>query len=358
MKLSDVKGTTSVDEGYTILPPIDTDKYGERQGLEGPFRTRSGKVVYYDPKEGMYYDPDTDIYISYDEWKKLDEVSDYARRRKADDDMYSGKRKPKKAASTKSIAKTDYMKKRKKEVDETKSIGRDDLKKMAEEELRKLAQEYEGTLAGMGHRDENEIIADMERIAKPYGLEFEDYIGGDMYESNAKAFFKVMEDIGAGWDRKDNTWAVNGEIAGARIVNRGKTTYKISESYVSKLDEADRPVTYLLKVSRNRASEGGPAIKYFKFNYAPSGNGNPFNLRAEIDKSPILQRLRSEESFDGPVKVVAAWTGNIDDALATAQQKLTGRLIPSVKSAIEQKVAELTKAKNIMSKGNVTERKK
>jgi hypothetical protein len=60
-------------EGYSVMPDIDREKYQERDGLEGPFQTKSGKVVYYDTKEGSYYDPDTDIYISYDEWRTLDE---------------------------------------------------------------------------------------------------------------------------------------------------------------------------------------------------------------------------------------------------------------------------------------------
>ena len=61
-----------VEEGYEVMPSIDRDKYQERPGLEGPFQTRSGKVVYYDPKEGSYYDPTSDMYISYDDWRKLD----------------------------------------------------------------------------------------------------------------------------------------------------------------------------------------------------------------------------------------------------------------------------------------------
>ena len=61
-----------VDEGYYKMPPMDKDKYQERDGLEGPFQTRSGKVVYYDPKEGSYYDPDSDIYMSYDEFMAYD----------------------------------------------------------------------------------------------------------------------------------------------------------------------------------------------------------------------------------------------------------------------------------------------
>jgi hypothetical protein len=60
-----------INEGYKVMPPMDP-KYVARTGLEGPFTTLSGKVVYYDPKEGKYYDPDTDIYLSYDEFQNYD----------------------------------------------------------------------------------------------------------------------------------------------------------------------------------------------------------------------------------------------------------------------------------------------
>ena len=62
-------------EGYKVMPPMDS-KYVARKGLEGPFTTLSGKVVYYDPKEGKYYDPDTDIYLTYDEFRQYD--NDYS----------------------------------------------------------------------------------------------------------------------------------------------------------------------------------------------------------------------------------------------------------------------------------------
>jgi len=64
---------SKVKEGWSRLPDMDRDKYQERDGLEGPIMTKSGKVVYYDNKEGKYLDPDTDIYLSHDEWKALDE---------------------------------------------------------------------------------------------------------------------------------------------------------------------------------------------------------------------------------------------------------------------------------------------
>jgi|TARA_R110000822_G_scaffold8283_1_gene32769 hypothetical protein len=41
-------------------------KYGARKGLEGPFNF-SGRVLYYDTKEGQYYDPTTDFYVEQDE---------------------------------------------------------------------------------------------------------------------------------------------------------------------------------------------------------------------------------------------------------------------------------------------------
>jgi hypothetical protein len=54
--------------GYRVLDTQDymRNKYGPRKGLEGPFNF-SGRVLYYDPKEGSYYDPTTDFYVSRDE---------------------------------------------------------------------------------------------------------------------------------------------------------------------------------------------------------------------------------------------------------------------------------------------------
>ena len=52
-----------MDEGHYTMPPLNRERYTDVPGLEGPFQTRSGKVVYYDPKEGKYYDRDSDMYI-------------------------------------------------------------------------------------------------------------------------------------------------------------------------------------------------------------------------------------------------------------------------------------------------------
>lgn len=74
-KLDKMVDEDEVEEGHRTLPAMDTERYTERKGLEGPMRARNGKVVYYDPKEGQYYDPDTDIYISNEEWEAMNESS-------------------------------------------------------------------------------------------------------------------------------------------------------------------------------------------------------------------------------------------------------------------------------------------
>lgn len=45
-------------------------KYGPRKGLEGPFNF-SGRVLYYDNKEGAYWDPTTDFYVEQSEMNML-----------------------------------------------------------------------------------------------------------------------------------------------------------------------------------------------------------------------------------------------------------------------------------------------
>jgi len=46
-------------------------KWGPRKGLEGPFHYPSGVVLYYDPKEGQYYDPTTDFYVPHEDVEEL-----------------------------------------------------------------------------------------------------------------------------------------------------------------------------------------------------------------------------------------------------------------------------------------------
>jgi hypothetical protein len=45
-------------------------KYGPRKGLEGPFNF-SGRVLYYDNKEGKYYCPSSDFYVEQEEMDQI-----------------------------------------------------------------------------------------------------------------------------------------------------------------------------------------------------------------------------------------------------------------------------------------------
>ena len=56
---------------YIVLPNI-TGKFGPRPGLEGPFNF-SGRVLYYDNKEGSYYDPLTDFYVEQAEMDAINQ---------------------------------------------------------------------------------------------------------------------------------------------------------------------------------------------------------------------------------------------------------------------------------------------
>jgi hypothetical protein len=49
-------------------------EYGPRKGLEGPFHYPNGRVAYYDPKAGKYWDPRTDFYLEADEVADLQDL--------------------------------------------------------------------------------------------------------------------------------------------------------------------------------------------------------------------------------------------------------------------------------------------
>ena len=59
--------------GYRVLgATADVLKgYTERKGLEGPYAYPNGRVLYYDPREGAYWDPQTDFFVPHDEMANL-----------------------------------------------------------------------------------------------------------------------------------------------------------------------------------------------------------------------------------------------------------------------------------------------
>jgi len=81
-----------VEEGYTVFPELtdhEKERYKNRdaEGLEGPFRLKSGKFVYYDKQAGKYYDPDSDFFMSDEDYFAHDKPERFNESDEADDDM-------------------------------------------------------------------------------------------------------------------------------------------------------------------------------------------------------------------------------------------------------------------------------
>ena len=64
--------------GYRIInvTPEFREKFEPRAGLEGPFFYDGNRVLYYDAREGKYLNPQTDHYLSYDEYLEFEKVVD------------------------------------------------------------------------------------------------------------------------------------------------------------------------------------------------------------------------------------------------------------------------------------------
>ena len=60
--------------GYRVLGDTETlfQGYSKIKGLDGPFLKGCNRVVYYDPKEGRYWCPRSDFYLTQEEVNYLD----------------------------------------------------------------------------------------------------------------------------------------------------------------------------------------------------------------------------------------------------------------------------------------------
>ena len=60
--------------GYRVLGSTEQifQGYGKIKGLDGPILKGCNRIVYYDSKEGKYWDPKTDFYLTQEEVNYLD----------------------------------------------------------------------------------------------------------------------------------------------------------------------------------------------------------------------------------------------------------------------------------------------
>lgn len=58
--------------GYRVLGKSEDVMQGflPRKGLEGPFNF-NGWILYYDPKEGRYWNPRSDFYLAHEEFEQI-----------------------------------------------------------------------------------------------------------------------------------------------------------------------------------------------------------------------------------------------------------------------------------------------
>jgi hypothetical protein len=56
--------------GFKVLGQRDS-RFQPIKGLEGPYYFANGRVLYYDPKAGEYYDSTTDFYVPREEVDQL-----------------------------------------------------------------------------------------------------------------------------------------------------------------------------------------------------------------------------------------------------------------------------------------------
>lgn len=61
--------------GYRVLGRTEDiyQGYEPRQGLEGPYAFVGGRILYYDPRAGQYWDPKTDFYLEAEDMNYLNE---------------------------------------------------------------------------------------------------------------------------------------------------------------------------------------------------------------------------------------------------------------------------------------------
>ena len=69
------------------FPVIDADEYPPIRGMEGPVRFQSGRILYYDPQAGAYYDSKTDIYLDRNEKLASEEVPNCIPQKAASDEV-------------------------------------------------------------------------------------------------------------------------------------------------------------------------------------------------------------------------------------------------------------------------------
>jgi hypothetical protein len=68
-----IQSKKELEMGYRVInvTPEFRAQFEARDGLEGPFFYDGNRVLYYSPRDGKYINPQTDMFLSYDEYMEF-----------------------------------------------------------------------------------------------------------------------------------------------------------------------------------------------------------------------------------------------------------------------------------------------
>jgi len=298
MKIRDIK------EGWETLPPINRDRYQERPGLEGPFQTRVGKVIYYDPKEGAYYDPDSDMYLSYEEWQALDDTGPFG-----EVEVESAQARPprtKKRMVTKNLG-TLAMDE---SLDDYVQVGRSEFNDVA----RGPGAQLNGSTGGLyidntlvGYRDNGTFFLDPEYTdvemtenrlkpnasARAYTDQMDrSHAMQRAYDAPQKAPAKLMKAIRDAEHERRATKKTEGFRSGGKYHSGGTSYYLINPRTAGRVERDS----------------------WALMSYEDSPGNNPRYLRKMLDE---YAKSLGWDDYD----VFTQWNGEIDDKIGAAQEQ-------------------------------------
>ena len=185
-------------KGFVVSTPIDRERYPnrERQGLEGPYKSRkSGKIFYYDKKAGKYYDPGSDMFL---------DVSDVMEETQVDElnvktmKSYIGKaQKDNTKRVTRMADKPSHMKADKGEMQKLRKRQKGVVKAKTDLDMRKIA--------GKDYR--KRMGEEVEEITEKFEMEFPDKETAQKFMSQI-----VRLRLGSANGTKDGMVTVHGPV--------------------------------------------------------------------------------------------------------------------------------------------------
>jgi len=186
-------------KGFVVSTPIDRERYPnrERQGLEGPYKSRkSGKIFYYDKKAGKYYDPGSDMFLDVsDVMEDVEQVDEL--KAKTMRSYISKAQKDNTKRVTRMADKPSHMKADKGEMQKLRKRQKGVVKAKTDLDMRKIA--------GKDYR--KRMGEEVEEVTEKFEMEFADKETAQKFMSQI-----VRLRLGSATGTKDGKVTVHGPV--------------------------------------------------------------------------------------------------------------------------------------------------